>query len=127
VEYPAPALRNYHPAALPLFLLMTVGIYFVYWVYRSYRYLAANAQGASRTTPVRAALFTLVPVLNIAWLVRIYIDLPRTVDVLGSWAQKDNGLPRWKLISRLLIGGTFLSAALILHLAVALIAATFVL
>jgi hypothetical protein len=68
-----------NPALLPVWLLLTVNIYWVFWAYRTYQEIRQHVPSATTITPGRAVGFLFIPFFNIFWFFRLMADLPRAL------------------------------------------------
>jgi len=100
---PAGAPRN--AALIPLWLLLTLNIYWLFWLYRTYKEIRAHTPTATDVTPGKAAGFLLIPFFNLYWFLRVAIDMPRAIRRM----QEDDSLGESPLnrglITGLLIAG----------------------
>lgn len=82
---------------MPLWLILTANIYWLFWAYKTYKEVRAHTPGATDITPGKAVGFLFIPFFNIFWFFRLMVDMPRAIrrmqqdDPLGE-APLNNGL-----------------------------------
>lgn len=79
---PAGKVRN--PALVALLLVVTINIYWVFWLYRTYKEIRAHSPGVTEVTPGRAAGFLFIPIFNFIWFMRLVGDLTRSVRAVQT-------------------------------------------
>lgn len=90
---------------MPLWFILTVNIYWLFWLHKTYKEIRAHTPGATEITPGKAVGFMFIPFFNLYWFFRVMIDMPRAIrrmqedDPLGE-PPLNNGL-----VTGLLIGG----------------------
>ena len=99
---------------IPLCLIFTINLYWLYWLHQTYKEVRAHTPGATSITPGKAAGFMLIPFFNFFyWFPRVAIDIPRAIrrmqedDSLGE-PPLNSGLVTGLLIAGL-VGNTVLS------------------
>lgn len=75
---PAPSapIKKHSAALLPVWMILTLGIYWPFWLYRTYKEVRAHMPDATTITPGKAVGFLFIPFFNIYWFFRIVIDFP---------------------------------------------------
>lgn len=87
-------------ALMPLWLILTVNIYWLFWLYQTYKEIRAHTPGATEITPGKAVGFLFIPVFNLYWFFRVVIDFPRAIRRM----QEDDSLGEPPLNSGLITG-----------------------
>jgi hypothetical protein len=64
---------------MPLWLILTVNIYWLFWLHRTYKEIRAHTPGATDITPGKAVGFLFIPFFNIYWFFRVVADMPRAI------------------------------------------------
>jgi hypothetical protein len=109
---PAPSvpIKKHSAALFPLWFYLTLGIYWLFWLHRTYKDIHAHAPGATTITPGKAVGFLFIPFFNIYWFFRIAIDFPRAIARMQKWCHpQEERLPAGA-ISTMLAMGLVLSA-----------------
>jgi hypothetical protein len=108
-----PAGKPLTVGLMPLWLILTFNIYWVFWLYKTYKEIRAHTPGATEITPGKAVGFLFIPLFNLYWFFRIMTDMPRAIrrmqedDSLGE-PPLNTGLVTGLLIAGIL-GNTVLS------------------
>jgi hypothetical protein len=95
---------------MPLWFILTVNIYWLFWLHKTYKEIRAHTPGATDVTPGKAVGFMFIPFFNIYWFFRIMTDMPRAIrrmqedDPLGE-PPLNNGLITGLLIAGILGNG----------------------
>ncbi len=103
VAKPGGTPRN--AALIPLWLLLTANIYWLFWLHKTYKEIRAHTPTATDITPGKAVGFLFIPFFNLYWFLRVAIDMPRAIRRM----QQDDSLGdpplNTGLITGLLIAG----------------------
>jgi hypothetical protein len=62
---------------IPLLLLATFNLYWMFWLYRVFKEL--HERGATATTPGKAVGLLFAPIFNIYWLFAVFVELSRAL------------------------------------------------
>lgn len=77
-----PAGRTIHPLAIPVLIILSLGIYMLVWLYRRYAEVRRAYPEATNISPGQAVGFLFIPVFNIFWSFYIWYDLARALSRL---------------------------------------------
>lgn len=108
VAKPGGTSRN--AALIPLWLLLTANIYWLFWLHKTYKEVRAHTPTATDITPGKAVGFLFIPLFNLYWFLRVVIDMPRAIrrmqedDPLGE-PPLNSGLVTGLLIAAILVNG----------------------
>jgi len=106
---PAP-IKKHSAALFPVWFYLTIGIYWLFWLHRTYRDIRAHAPGVTTITPGKAVGFLFIPFFNIYWFFRVVIDFPRAIArIQKSCHEQEERLPAGA-VSTMLAMGLVLSA-----------------
>jgi len=66
-------------ALMPVWLLLSFNVYWVVWLYKTYREIRQHSSAATTITPGRAVGFLAIPLFNLYWFFRVVFDFPRAL------------------------------------------------
>lgn len=75
----SPAFTRRRMAWMPIWLLLTFNVYWIFWLYKTYRQVRRHSATATTITPGRAVGFLFIPLFNIYWFFRVVFDFPRAL------------------------------------------------
>lgn len=103
-EPPAP-IKKHSAALLPVWWFLTLGVYWPFWLYRTYKEIRAHMPGATTITPGKAVGFLFLPIFDIYWFFRIVIDFPRAISRMQkSCYPQEEPLPAGAVSAMLAVG-----------------------
>jgi hypothetical protein len=95
-------------ALIPVWLLLTFNIYWVFWTYKTYQEIRQHSPQATTITPGGAVGFLFIPFFNVFWFLRLMLDLPRALArVQAQCTPHGEVLPRGHLSCMLIAGLVF--------------------
>jgi hypothetical protein len=110
---PAGTQRNL--GLMILWMLLTFNIYWVFWLYKTYKEVRAHSPFATGTNEGRAAWFLLIPIFNIFWFFYIVVDFPRAIRAMQEDDRLGEPLLANGMVSSLLIAGMICNLASNIH------------
>jgi len=65
-----------------LLFIITLGLYFPFWLYRIVKDLKTNFNNEVPYTPTQAVGFLFIPIFNIGWLFYLIFTLPKSIHII---------------------------------------------
>jgi len=84
IEYPTMEGKRRNIGVSLLLFIVTLGIYFPFWLYRTVKDLKNNFEDDIRYTPGKAVGFFFIPIFNIFWAFYILFSLPFRIKQIES-------------------------------------------
>jgi len=100
---------------MPLWLVLTANIYWMFWLYKTYKEIRQHSPTATTITPGQAVGLMFVPVFNIYWLFRVLHDFPRALARVQNQASPmADALPHGR-ITAMMVGAFVLNSFASFH------------
>ncbi|HXZ29514.1 MAG TPA: DUF4234 domain-containing protein, partial [Terriglobales bacterium] len=122
-----PAGKQRSLGLMVLWMLFTCNIYWLFWLYKTYKEVRVHSPNATTVTPGTAVGFLFIPVFGFFWFIRIVVNLPRAIRSMQADHPQGEPLLPNAAVSCLLLAGFLFNLLSSLHPAMLLLGEAFLL